>query len=277
MQDTMGDNTPGGSTPDGNAPITPSDEERLENVLQRLELDDEGTDRMSTILRLMVGGALIGWDELLTHLEQWEEEVRVPLPPRETQAGTVVFVEPGSRTSPRLTESQELRYLLLGLLFETESRMHRRGSAALKLAGQTTGALLSPWIRWMDRSKRLGPFRSRFNDLVRRGETVTDRWIQRGQIEESHSRRLVLTATQDTFDASMEQLGQAPELQNLVKAQSAGLSREVLDEVRARTVSGDLVAEGLVRRVLRRVPRQELPSPAETTNAGGEEPREQQD
>ena len=117
--------------------------------------------------------------------------------------------------------------------------------------------------------------RSRFDDLVRRGEAVTDRWIQRGQIEESHSRRLVLTATQDTFDASMEQLGQAPELQNLVKAQSAGLSREMLDEVRARTVSGDLVAEGFVRRVLGRAPRSELPGPAETTNASGEESQEQ--
>jgi hypothetical protein len=132
-------------------------------------------------------------------------------------------------------------------------------------------------FRWMDRSERLGPVRSRFDDLVRRGEAVTDRWIQRGQIEESHSRRLVLTATQDTFDASMEQLGQAPELQNLVKMQSAGLSREVLDEVRSRTVTGDLVTEGIVRRILGRTPRQELPGPVETTNASGAGPREQQD
>lgn len=260
-----------------NIPINPSDEERLENVLQSLELDDEGTDNMRTILRLMVGGAIVGWDELLTHLEQWEKEGRVPPAPGHTQAGTVVFVEPGSRTSPPLSESQELRYLLLGLLFETESRVHQRGSAVLKLAGQTTDALLSPWIRWMERSERLGPVRSRFDDLVRRGEAVTDRLIQRGQIEESNSRRLVLTATQDTFDSSMEQLGQAPELQNLVKAQSAGISREVLDEVRSRTVSGDLVAEGLVRRILRRTPRSELPGPAETASISGEEPREQQD
>jgi hypothetical protein len=271
MQDTTGDNTPGNNTL-----ITNSDQERLENVLQSLELDDEATDKLRTILRLMVGGALIGWDELLTHLEQWEKEVRAPQQtPRETQAGTIVFVEPGSRTSPSLSDSQELRYLLLGLLFESESRVHRRGSAVLKLAGQTTNALLSPWIRWMDRSERFEPVRSRFEDLIKRGEAVTDRWIQRGQIEELHSRRLVLTATQDTFDASMEQLGQAPELQNLVKAQSAGLSREVLDEVRSRTVSGDLVAEGFVRRVLRRAPRGELPSPAETADASEEEPRDQ--
>ena len=68
MQDTPRDNIPG-----GNNPITTNDEVRLENVLQRLELDDEGTDNMRTILRLMVGGDVIGWDELLTHLVQRTE------------------------------------------------------------------------------------------------------------------------------------------------------------------------------------------------------------
>ena len=166
-----------------------------------------------------------------------------------------------------MSQSQELRYLLLGMLFETESRVHQRGSAVFKLAGQTTNAFFKPMLRWMNRNERLDPARSRFDNLVKRGESVTDRWIRRGQREETHSRRLVLTATQDTFDASMEQLGQAPELQNLVKAQSAGLSREVLDEVRSRTVTGDYVAEGFVRRVLRRVPRGELPTPGESEDA----------
>ena len=251
-------------TTDNNRPPSPSEEERLENIIQVLELDDQNANKFRTVLRLLVGGALIGWDELLTHLEQWEVEVRRASGPRETDRGTVVFVEPGSRAVPPLTDAQEIRYFLLGLLFETESRLYKRGSAIRNVAGRTTNALLSPWMRRMERSERLQPVRRRFDDLVRRGERVADHWIQRGRMEESHSRRLVLTATQDTFDASMEQLGQAPELQNLVKAQSAGLTREVLDEVRARTVSGDALAESFVRRALRRVPRRELPSPSDS-------------
>jgi len=257
-------------TQDNIAPTTPNNEERLEEILQRMELGESETDRFRTLLRLMVGGAILGWDELLLHLEQWEEEVRAANAQQSletSQTGTVVFVEPGSRTVPPMSQSQELRYLMLGMLFETESRLHQRGSAVFKLAEQTTNAFFKPMLRWMDRNERLDPARSRFDNLVRRGEAVTDRWIQRGQREESHSRRLVLTATQDTFDASMEQLGQAPELQNLVKAQSAGLSREVLDEVRSRTVTGDYMAEGFVRRVLRRAPRSDLPTPSEAGNA----------
>ena len=60
-------------------------------------------------------------------------------------------------------------------------------------------------------------------------------------------------------NASMDQLGSAPALQDLVRKQSAGLTQDVLDEVRERTVTGDYVAEHLARTLLRRVPRKYLP------------------
>ena len=253
-----------------------SDEERLESILRKMELSETESDRFRTILRLMVGGAVIGWDELLAHLEQWEEEVRIAgdrdRKPGESP-GTIVFVEPGARSVQPMSQAQEVRYMLLGLLFEAEARLHQRSSTVVKLAERTTSAFFKPMARWMNRNERLDPARSRFEDLVRRGEAVTDRWIQRGLREETHGRRLVRTATQDTFDASMEQLGQAPELQNLVKMQSAGLTREVLDEVRSRTVTGDYVAEGLVRRILRRAPRRDLPPPDESKDSDAVSPQ----
>ena len=252
----------------------PSAEERMEQILQRMELDDQEADRFRTVLRLMVGGSLLGWNELTARLDQWEAEVRAANTQKEAEegrTGTIVFVEPQTSAVPPMSASQELRYLLLGMLFDTESRLHQRSSAFLKAASQSADALLSPLFRWVDSNERFEPMRSRFDDLVKRGESVTDRWIQRGVYEESHSRRLVLTATQDTFDASMKQLGEAPELQNLVKAQSAGLSREVLDEVRSRTVAGDYMAEGFVRRVLRRAPRRELPAPVDSMDASAED------
>jgi hypothetical protein len=67
----------------------------------------------------------------------------------------------------------------------------------------------------------------------------------------------------------MDQLGQAPQLQDLVKKQSAGLGQDVLDEVRERTVTGDQAAEKLVRTILRRAPRETLPAP--TTAAESEQ------
>jgi hypothetical protein len=56
----------------------------------------------------------------------------------------------------------------------------------------------------------------------------------------------------------MDQLGNAPALEDLVRKQSAGLGQTAIDEVRASTVSGDQVAEKVVRTIFRRKPREEL-------------------
>jgi hypothetical protein len=68
----------------------------------------------------------------------------------------------------------------------------------------------------------------------------------------------------------MEELGKAPALQNLVRKQSAGLTQDVLDEVRERTVSGDYMAEHVARSLLRRVPRRYLPKATIPLEGDGE-------
>jgi hypothetical protein len=52
-------------------------------------------------------------------------------------------------------------------------------------------------------------------------------------------------------------------VQNLVQGQTTSLAGDVRDEVRERTVTGDSLAEMIVRGVLRRKPREELPPPPE--------------
>jgi hypothetical protein len=56
----------------------------------------------------------------------------------------------------------------------------------------------------------------------------------------------------------MDQLGSAPALEDLIRKQSAGLGQTAIDEVRASTVSGDQLAEQVVRSIFRRKPREEL-------------------
>lgn len=229
-------------------------EERVEEILQEMNLSAEETDALRTVSRLLVGGALEGWDELLTHLVMWEEETRAGQSPE----GQIQVIEAGERMPPAV----ELRHVLLGLMFETQSRMRTRRRRAFKRAGQVTEALLSPALKRMENSRALGPARSRFEELVSRGEKVAERWAQRGRFEETYSRRLVRTAANEGFSYSMDQLGQAPQLQDLVRKQSAGLTQDVIDEVRVRTVTGDQVAEKVVRSLLRRAPRETLPAPA---------------
>jgi hypothetical protein len=51
------------------------------------------------------------------------------------------------------------------------------------------------------------------------------------------------------------------DVQDLIAGQTIGLTTEIADEVRERTVTADSVVEMFVRSLLRRAPRQDLPAP----------------
>ena len=152
------------------------------------------------------------------------------------------------------------------LLDETEREGVRelsvfRGGFTGAAAGQVANVFWSPVVSSASVARQLHPARSLFSGLVSRGEDITRRWVERGQAEEDRSRRLAQTAVQNSFDSVMDQLGQAPALEELIRRQSAGLTQSVMDEGRARTVSGDLIAEHFVRSLFRRQPRGELEEP----------------
>jgi hypothetical protein len=238
---------------------TASQDEQLEQIIRQWELDDEDAASLRSISRLLVGGALVGYDELLEFLRAWEGETRRTIVQQKNTAPAAAQV-PGSVSTPSESPATVLRYAALGLLFDSQDRWIRRGRAAVNFLGKTTNALASPAYKRMSQDSRLlRPAQGRFERLIRKGETVAGRWVQRGRVEEAYGRRLARTAGQQGFNASMDQLGNAPALQDLVRKQSAGLTQDVLDEVRERTVSGDYVAEHLARSLLRRVPRRYLP------------------
>lgn len=243
---------------DESAGDTPAQDEELEQIIRQWKLDDEDAADLRSITRLLVGGALVGYDELLHFLHSWEDQTRRTII-QQKNSGPSARV-PGSVSTPSESPATLLRYTALGLFFEGQDRWIRRGRAAVNFMSKTTNALFSPAYKRMNQDSRLlRPARGRFERLVRKGERVADRWVQRGRVEEAYGRRLARTAGQQGFDASMDQLGSAPALQNLVRKQSAGLSQDVLNEVRERTVSGDYLAEHVARSLLRRVPRRYLP------------------
>jgi hypothetical protein len=61
---------------------------------------------------------------------------------------------------------------------------------------------------------------------------------------------------------ALETISRSPALAELVSTQSSSVAAEILEEVRERGVSADTLAEGLVRRLLRRRPRSALPPEA---------------
>ncbi|MCO6452410.1 MAG: hypothetical protein J5I90_16650, partial [Caldilineales bacterium] len=51
------------------------------------------------------------------------------------------------------------------------------------------------------------------------------------------------------------------DVQDLIQGQTLGLTSEIMNEVRSRTVTGDSLFEMIARSILRKTPRQELPGP----------------
>jgi len=70
-----------------------------------------------------------------------------------------------------------------------------------------------------------------------------------------------LVAINETVDDTIGSFADNPEIQQLITTQTTGLVEEIVEEVRERTVGADLFLEGIVRMILRRKPRYQLPSP----------------
>jgi hypothetical protein len=103
----------------------------------------------------------------------------------------------------------------------------------------------------------------RLDLLAHRGQSVVDRWIGRGIEEETNSRQFTQQAATSTFDQSFAYIAQNPAIEELVQTQSVSFARQILDLVRALSVSADYFFEGLVRYFLRLRPRYLLPPPGQ--------------
>jgi hypothetical protein len=259
--------------------------------LESVARDNSQTESIQSLTRLLVGGGLVGWEELQAQMQTWEAETSASLPKEEDDSGIIYYTrEEVTLRQPRSqaplsnqqvqaerpeTSADILRYALIGLLFDSQSRLGRRSAKIVSdvshVANRTAGAFLTPVLNQVGKNPVMQPTRRRFERVVQRGETIAARWVRRGRMEEARSRVMVRTAVQGSFNTSMDQLGQAPALQQLVRKQSAGLTQDALDEVRGRVVTGDLLAESLARRLVRRGPQNAPTAPSIVDQAGESE------
>lgn len=234
-----------------------------------------GIETYWSVLRLVLGAALEGSDELLQRLRAYEEA----RPPD--------AVDGQAREDE--TALDQVRFALIGLLFEapeTAARGVIRAAEMTEKAGRAGEKVLGP----VARSWAFGPIRRRYQKYQARAQSMVDHWIEIGRAEEPYGRDMVQTlipeiiddvitafadneAIQDLIKAQGDEYIQYldeenPEaIQDLVQGQTLGMTTEIMDEVRERTVTADSLLEMMVRSLLRRTPRQDLPEPPPTVKA----------
>jgi len=159
-------------------------------------------------------------------------------------------------------DNSNLRHILVGYIFDSQSQMERRLAELGRIERRASRKVLSPLQSLGD--NRLGRYiTSRFDQLVRRGESEITRLAEIGKIEEHHSRKLALTATTETVDSTIDYLTDNEELHELIASQGVGIAGEALEEVRERSVSADDYFESVIRALLRRKPREQLEAPSQ--------------
>lgn len=212
---------------------------------------DPEFDAYLAVVKMLLGGAIEGTTELARRLERLEGELRA------AEAGPP---GPGEVNSP----ADVVRYLLVGASLSAADGLRRRAyrwAEASDMFWRVTGSAVAPLSRRRLTRRVVGPFDRAFGRLVDRGQQRVNDWVELGRANEPAARLLARRAYLEAVDDFIGYLAENQELADLVQKKSVGLATEAVDEFRSRGVSADAIAENLVRRILRRPPRGELPVP----------------
>lgn len=212
---------------------------------------EEQFDTAAALLRLVVGGVLVGTDELRARLERWQEATYAPTSPRTTTQMTPLPLQAAHNSA-----HNSVRHAVVGMLFETESRMRRRLSTMrarfwhLRHETRLYSTTLMPdtYTYWSP----LDPLWMRLNAMRFRVIETVDHWVALGQAEEQQGRRMARQAAISVIDELLDYMAQNPEVRQLIEQQGMSMADTAVDEVRGRTAAADMWIERFARSLLRR-------------------------
>jgi hypothetical protein len=219
------------------------------------DLPEREAGRLEFATRLVVGLLSSGSGELWRRLEELQEEV---LADPEVAPRDLV-------TQPTSTRDA-LRYLTIALLL----RGQRRVTNSVRSGAQGGRALSRGAVRWTVRAldrltdNPLGrPLRQPIARRARQWEQQLALLIQEGEIEEETSKVLASESVGLIIDQVVDLVAENPELDrmiaDLVSQKGAGYATIMADNTRTLTAVADDITDALLRKLLGRKPRRELP------------------
>lgn len=196
-----------------------------------------GTIRM--MMRLMLGSAVIGREELLRRFQEKQDEAAI--------SGSAL-----NEVTPIESETDRLRYASIGAISRSSDTFQRGVSAVGRLANRTFG-LFSQAVSPVTESRLTGPLRRRYHRYVDQGEKVFGSWVAAGRREEYLGRQLAQDAVTESIEEVLDYLAVSPEMDELVQQQSTDLVEDVFDDVGERTSrSGMILVDWFSGMALRR-------------------------
>lgn len=208
-------------------------------------------ENVQVLSRFVIGGLILGGDELLQRLRYFQREIEAS--PGQLGRGP----DRGEETTADL-----LRYLAIGLYTRGQKRVARGVRNGLYLSLGVTSSILGGLNRVTD-NRLTRPLRRSAARRMRRLEEETAVLIDEGRREEEVARLLAGRTVGEIIDDFIDYLSTNPEVADLIAEQlgqqSVGLVSVVGENARQLAVIGDNLSEAVVRRILFRKPRRELP------------------
>jgi hypothetical protein len=211
---------------------------------------------LEILSRFLTGILIVGGDELLQRLRFLQQDLETD--PELVWQGEVTDDE---------SMTTLLRYLAIGLLGRGQRRVGQGVRSGLSISLGATGWVLNRLNRMTD-NRLTRPVRRPIEARLRSWGREADLVVREGKLEEQKGRWLAGQTVGEIIDDVLDFMSESPELDQFVREligqQSVGLAGAVRDNARQMSVVTDNVAEGVVRKLLRRTPRQALPpSPLE--------------
>ena len=205
------------------------------------DTDQLSVEDYKTALRLIVGSALVGNDELRQRIKTWRKTIQ-----NTKLAEGATIAELGE------TSGDHLLYFLVGLLFQTPGTLHG-GASAVSRASSHAFSAVSRFLEPINNSRFMQPIRRRYQNYVEAGESIVNSLEEEGRSEVQSSRALVQQQANDELISDvLEYLVEKAKLRELIEGQSVELAGDAVSEFRGRSADIDTSLDNLVQNVLRR-------------------------
>ena len=225
--------------------LTPVDDDSAILPLTAQQLNDiKGT------LRLAVGSVLTGKDAYAKRLRQMQSV-------QETVKPESIVIDENE------TPHDQLRYLLLGMLFEAPDLLQRGLVTAEQVSLKVYG-LFSRLLSPVTNSWVFTPVKGQYNSATTRGEKIVDQLIMKGRIEEQNSRLILQQkAIDDLVNEVLQYVLLRTEIQQYIEEAGIGVAGGVVDEFRDQSSNVDSILDQKLRSIFRkRVPSETVTPPS---------------
>jgi polyhydroxyalkanoate synthesis regulator phasin len=161
------------------------------------------------------------------------------------------------------TPRDQLRYLLLGILFEIPDLFER----GIQNSGYTSSKVyefFSKIFTPITDSRVFSPVKHQYDHAAARGEKVVDRLIMKGRLEEQNSRRILQQETiDDLINEFVEYLVLKIKVQEIIQQEGTTMAVSVVDEFQDQSSNVDSILEQKLKSIFRKS------SPTEPTHTPG--------